>query len=230
MVLPTPFTTSSPTIATYDFTEIAEATGFVTFYGSQSIDDTTKTHFLSSNKTNSQFIVTKAALSTESFSKVIDLDFDVLFNLPQTVRGTARANITVGGGNLGSANTVGQAYAVIRLRHWDGTTETEVAEAQTHKIEWASNANYSEIMNVALDATASQHYKKGDTLRMTVEIWGKVGSGANGSDCGFGHDPNERIDPGLTEAIPPVADTQGQVVTDANTTQLSFLIPFRLEV
>ena len=210
-------------IASYDYVDVSEGSGVIIFLGASHKEETTPGFFLSRNATYSNTVTSRAftLIGNQDFNKLIDHDYDITFNLPKRLKGIIRCILSIGGGDIGSPNTSLEVYAIIRARHWDGTTETDLASGQTETKAIAANVNDSKTMNVEIDVTAGRHFKKGDTLRLTVEIWAKrVGSVT--APAGYGHDPKDRN----AESV----GSESQVVLDEHTTILEFHIPFRLNI
>jgi len=208
-------------IASYSYTDVAEGTGIITFYGASHQEESTEAYFLTQNEVYSNSVNTTIAIAETSFTKVIDHDYDLVFNLPKRIKGKARCNITIAGGDSNSANTSGEVYAIIKIRHYDGSTETEVASGQSETLAFESSANTSKTMCVEIDVSTARHYKKGETLRITVEIWAKK-TAANSTWVGYGHDPKDRN-------VDVVVD-YGSLPEDDYTKQLLFYIPFILDL
>lgn len=189
----TKFSTASPTLASYSYTDIAEATGIQIFYGGNTMQETTKTYVLFGQTILSHNTLTAStAVLTGSYAKVLDLDFDLApFNLPKNIKGTAYVamGILIGWDATSTVN----GYVIAKLRHWDGTTETEIASGQTETL---SNVNQSASLkgNRLVKMTVPlTHFKKGDTLRLTLEGWSNCTGAPAGSDLMYiYHDPKNR--------------------------------------
>lgn len=213
------YQTQPSTIATYNYTDIAEGTGIQLFYGFGYYNQAgTLVYGLGKSTDYSETIETSSAPDdTGNYSKVIDLDFDLnAFNLPQTARGTAQVNLTqfAGYGGYDMAN-----YIIARIRKWDGTTETEVASGQSAGITTSSNT-IKKVRTIRFTVPKT-HYKKGDILRLTIELWAKTQSaGYINSTAAFGHDPENR-DGALI--IPSTDDPR-------TTTKLLFYCPFNIDI
>lgn len=208
-------------IASYSYTDIAEGTGKVIFYGLNDKINTTKSYFLTTNTLYSNDINTQAAASGAS-ALILDIDHDIKFNKPQNLKGKVRVNITIGGRTTSAAPNSWNAYGILKLRKWDGTTETEIAQAQTETTSGgggAINTKESKQMCVTIDASSSvTHFKKGETLRMTIEIYAsQTGSG----NCGYAHDPQGRAD---------VNAVDGGIIEGTDSTILKMEIPFLLDL
>ena len=196
-------------IASYDYTDIAEGTGIVAFLGSQSEQTTNSTYLLTTSSHFANDMLTSAALSgSVADAKQMDLDFDVVFNQPQNIRGNAYISATVGCAARNTGTTT--IYFIAKLRKWDGTTETEIASAQSQNYA-VTNAPAVKTLLCRMPLTATTHFKSGETLRLTMEIWAANTTGA--ATLVFYHDPAGRDDGtlGTTE-----------------TSKLTAYIPFRL--
>ena len=204
-------------IASYSYTDIAEGTGVVAFYGFDSKVQTARSYGLTINTIYSNTKVTDSENITHGSpaQKHLDIDFDLSsFNSPRNIKGTAIINFTAGGG--GSASCI--MYLIAKIRKWDGTTETEIAQAQSETETLGSNgvvAYSTHNIKIAIPLT---HFKKGETLRITMEGWGYSSTVDNGVGIHLCHDPKART----------VAGTGGGA--NAETSQIMFYIPFKLDI
>ena len=208
-------------IASFSFTDIIDGTGVVVMRAFTSKDNTTADYHLGTNDLYSNDIITTEAVATThaGFEAVHDIDFDLgTFNSSRIMSGTARVNITLGGN---STSTTGdkQIYAVITLRKWDGSSETDIVNKQTETLQHnVSTGVESKTMLVNIPITTDVSFAAGDLLRLNVVTWIKktVGNG----NLGFAHDPKDRNDDGSNIA---------QIIEDIDTTTLKAHIPFRIE-
>lgn len=174
----------------YDFQDIASGQGIKEF----TLFTTTDINAMSSALVYSRDVYTKASLGDIGvYTKLIDKDFDVTFNLPQRVKGTCILNIDAGSRNTGAAANTQLYYLIVKLRHWDGSTETEL-DSQTTAVQSHSANNQSnyDMMMECVDLTTDRHFKKGETLRVTIELWGKGASAGTNNDFVITHDPKNR--------------------------------------
>jgi len=183
-------------IASFSFTDLAEGTGVVEYtLGVQNVEGT-ESFFLSTTagwNSSVAGVTTYKQEETEndtSFAKTIDIDFDLTaFNLPRRIRGTGRCQINFGGGEL-QPNNSGETYIICRIRKWDGSSETEIASGQSQTRVIASNvANNRETGNIPITIPLTS-YKKGETLRVTIEQWSKKTS-SSVFTARFAHDPQD---------------------------------------
>lgn len=202
-------------LTSYNYTDVAEGTGVIIFYGFDTQNDVTKSYMLSTSALYSEDRDTSGTTTNASFEKVLDINFDLTLNLPKNVRGKILGNITNFNTGAGASNA-GESYAVIRFRKWDGTTQTEIGNTQTKTLVGSSsNVVYSSTDAFMINLGTNYHFKRNETIRITVEIWGKK-TGSNPFKCGFAHDPQDRTNTG-----------------DVNSTEINkFIIhlPFRLDL
>ena len=219
----TKYTTASPVIATFDSIDLADGTGVVRFKGFTDINDTAVGFNLSRSDFYSYVTQTNVTLADDNnFTKQLDLDFDLsTLNIAKTINGKVVVNLSFGvkAGGGGSPDTV-LGYVIAKLRHWDGTTETELGSSQTQTLTGtAFNTHVAKTTLVKFDVS-STHFAAGDTIRLTLEGWGKVAVGTRPSGTHstmtIHHDPKDRN-----------IETSGSV--DADSSKLDIDIPFEQE-
>jgi len=169
------FPTGREATVIYNWVDIASATGYVLYYGIQVIETSGTTYklFLQdmlSPLINSTVIKFKAGtyIAGVGYEKGLDLDFDLsAAQLNQTLRGTAYVRLEYSTDVTNSAN----AYWVVKIRKWNGATETEIASGQT-ATKTAPNGitTYSDLLPITIPKTT---IKQGENLRITVEFWGQ---------------------------------------------------------
>ena len=220
MTLKKKYQTKESAIASYDYTDLAEGTGIVVYYGSDTEDNGTTTYQLSKNIVYSQNLVT-VATGTSGEERVLDIDFDLTFNIPQRIKGKVIANIPVISGQESSVNQGGTLYAILKVRHVTAAgAETDLA-SNTKSVVTANSGNQDTVqtmLNVEVDVAALKLFKQNETLRLTVELWALVQS-ANGHTMGLLHDPKNRT-PTSTDYI------QGIDAAEFITSTLTFNVPF----
>lgn len=182
-------------LASYDSIDFLTGTGFVKFYGGYCAGSANN-YTLQSNAFYSDFssglphIKTKSANMTGSFTKLLDLDFDANVYLPCNLKGLLIVSVPLCLTGSGGPNTA-ELYPVVRLRKYDGTTETEVASADLSGDTSTTTLNeYAETRTVIMDVPLT-HYKKGEKIRITIEAWAKS---TGTSQINVYHDPAARSD------------------------------------
>ncbi len=213
-LLPQVFRKDNPIQVNYDFTDIMESTGTVNYHGFSSQEQTTVSYNLSrnglysDNRRTSENIVAPAG-----FTKAIDVDFDTILNVPQIIKGKFMANVMFGCDN--TTNTVMNVYAIVKLRKYSGTTETDIATMQSETITVNASVQHFKIACLKSNIASGVKFGVGDTLRCTVEIWGDP-SASTDRAVSLYHDPKNRD---------PQTSGQDSLVYD---TYLNFYIPFSL--
>jgi hypothetical protein len=207
---------SSPNIASYDYTDLAEGTGIVKYYLFSSYNTALDYHLGQSQVYSNSIEFPEEATTNTSFEKTADVDFDLTtFNLPKDIKGTAYLNIAVY--ERGTNDVDNQSKIIAKLRHWDGTTETEIASGEGEPAA-SSTATDVKMNNIPIVIATKKHFKKGETLRLTIELWMKANSGDT-SYGSFGIDPQNRDGTYITPS------------SDATvTTAAAIYIPFKLNV
>lgn len=169
------YQSASGVIASYNYTDIAAGTGITNFYaGEVSISGSSISRILSNVEFYSNSISTEDYTGTDtSYTEKFDLDFDVLINKNFVIEGKTNVNIPVMIGITGSNDGASMsAYVVVKLRKWDGTTETEIA-SNTTKLFYAENAVGADEETAVYDISAvyldipQTIFKTGEYLRLT---------------------------------------------------------------
>jgi hypothetical protein len=183
--VPVNFQAFSNVLANYDFVDIASGTGYIKFYAGKTVDLALLSNFsYYANPSNSD-----SGTFTGGVSRIVlDVDFDVLLNRPLDLKGTAIVNVPF---YYNSGGNVSIWYLKILVRKWDGATETEVASNDSIGYS-TSGAPYNGYQMTATDVTIPlTHYKKGETLRLTIQVWGYTTGGVN-CQILISHDPAGR--------------------------------------
>ena len=172
-------TTSPPAIASYDYTDIAEGTGVSKFYFFNSIDSAGTDYGITTDSSiySSEAKVSGAPTGTPA-NKVIDVDFDLALNFPKNVKGKMIFQLFTDVTSNTTGNLDG-AYAIGRLSKVSGGTESVLytVTSDTRNDLGNSGATKRYLWNMELDVTTTQHFKRGDTLRITIELWGYLATG-----------------------------------------------------
>ena len=195
--------------ASFDYADLQEGTG-ITVYNLAYTE-------LSGNVTagvltrNSLYSSQMEISGNSAAGMMSDTDFDVKFARPQNIKGTAYANIPH---KIVPGAPAVSGYLVVKIRKWDGTTETEIISATSKTISASGGgAAVTIVQNVPIVIPLT-HFKKDETLRCTVEAWGTAASGT----YGYGVDPQARTESWMR--------LTGQ---DAFTSQSTLSVPFQLK-
>lgn len=216
-------------ISSYSFADTVQNVGYIKFYGLITSDDE-----LLTPQTPYSNEVTKSAVTviTTTPAKVLDVDFDVLFNVQARIRGLAYVTVPVANYAPDSAITK-TVYIVARIRKYDGSTETEIANKQGKSWTYATTATniYTSLHTVAINVPLTK-IKKSEYLRVTIEVWASINSGTTGptDEIWIGADPqgrltswdNDNFDLGNWGAAP-------RTFASGDVTTLSATIPFMVD-
>lgn len=213
-------------LVNYNFTDIAAGTGVVEFYGGRLGDNVKASYALLNNKFYSSRVLTDNDCASSAYVKYLDLDFDIEFNLPKTINGNVLVNIPVGAQGLDP--TTLYMFPAVRIRKWDGTTETELGYASGGILysPGLGDGDFIYGMGALGIPIINVNFKKGETLRVTAELWALNGLGTPAQQIFIGHDPQGRA-------------TSGYETTPTGNPQLTFgttpsvftvQVPFKLNI
>ena len=182
-------------IINFDWVDIASGAGYVLFDGYASLLTGGTEYFLYPSSIGSNIvsvavpgnvISTTLGVVNSSMSKIGDIDYDMSsFNLPQTIRGDVYVRAPTTGTIIGGAGTRTMKI-IVKVRKWDGVTETDIASGETANLNFDANSSFGHVVKITVPKT---NYKKGDTLRITVEYWGQDNVGSFTYTAG--HNPRD---------------------------------------
>ena len=185
--------TNEGIVSTPTYIQFTTGTAFTTLYGGS----VSGGNILASDLFYSNEILTDSGLiNSVTFKKAIDKDFDVLFNQTIELRGEAIISIpvilyhTAGAGSPPTS----AAYIKARVRKWDGTTETEIANGDSKEWSVTNNQNFwnYKVHSARVNIPATV-FRAGEYLRLTIEVWAKEGQ-VNNSRVLIAHDPQNRTE------------------------------------
>lgn len=227
------FQTTSPPLVTYDFSDIAEGTGYNEYFGAS----VSNAYALSKNAVYSNQVLTTTYNSSTAYQLFNDIDFDVQFNLPQDIKGTALIAIPIGFAGTATSRLY-ETYCNVKIRKWDGTTETDIANNTSQSVDNSADTTKVALNTsvlVSVDINEVTHFKRGETLRVTIEQYGRQVTNAANADWLIAHDPKNRTTSGHEELAQ--AGAGGALIWDGGDFDngesipsiLSILMPFRLD-
>ena len=170
--------TQDSAIASYDYFDIATGSGYRRLYGiSAGVGSgAALTYALSTQTLDSTKPRTDQYNSGSSvYTKDIDLDFDLSFAAPQSVKGPVLAQITYGLQNInpGVQGDFFLAAAVKKVDLNSVETTLKYLSGGMYHINVPQNAiqEYREIASLDVSKT---HFSAGEKLRFTTEVWTKA--------------------------------------------------------
>jgi len=172
-----PFTTASPILVNYDWTDAVNNTGYKTFYLIESNSSTGVNYHLTPKQDYSS-----TPVLTEN-SSTFDEDFDLTqFPLAQAIEGTALFSLPIKSASNATPDVI------IELYKWNGTSETIIGSS-VH-LDAACNDAEMRYFNYTIPYT---HFAAGETLRLRLQV-----VQTSGIFVYFGIDPAGRTDADLT--------------------------------
>jgi len=211
-------------LTSFDYVDISDGTGVEVFNLGTTNSNTVSGAVLRSDTFYSNTVTTGTIESASGavFLKFNDVDFDVELNLPRNLKGTVLVNMP--SGILESDDDNFHSFIYAKLRKWDGTTEEDIVSASGSVLSKLTGGagTYKYAMDAIIMDAPLTHFKKGETLRLTIEQWGKAhdpGLPNKGATFFIGHDPQGRA---TTDRDVPTFGTDPSIAT--------VQIPFKIDV
>ncbi len=228
-------------LVNYDYFDVAEGVGYVIYFGANA-DDGEYT-ISTTNQIYSESIATwlQDLTLTGSFVKRFDLDFDLTFNRPKNIKGVILVNVPIGVSSKDSTEKSIEYYAVVKVYHYDGSSETLLGTGTSQTITTGtfstSTRSYSSMVALfKINVAALTHFKKGETLRFSVAGWFRMTSGSGLTNIMITHDPKNRE--WKAGARADSANSQTELANEKSgggtvfyqNTQMIFHVPFVLDI
>ena len=188
------YSIANPVIASYSYTDLADNTGYVIYYGASANTDAGMTYELTNSSTYSYKVQLSGSTASTTVVRVLAQPFDIKFNRAAIVKGKMRVQVpsTLNGGT----NTL--YYLSGSFSKVSDETETVITSfrQEDRGSSSASVETAGIISNIPLNISGSQYFKAGDTLRINLEMYAKTSSGT--STCYILSDPQNRSGPDIT--------------------------------
>lgn len=204
-------------IQSYDYFDVADATGIQKFYAYELEDSTGTSYRIKTDKKYSTSKEKKYTIGSVTDTKLATLTIDGNpANRSFIVRG--KATFQAGYVVLDNGSRNPTSYVVVTIYHYDGSTETSLGSTQS-KTYAEMNGLPRAIINIDIPLT-QKHFKIGENIRIKVDIWGQWtnGGGVNDASVYIGLDPYNRDGDTIT---PTTTDIISQMIID---------IPFKLQI
>ena len=188
-------------IASYDFIELTSGTGYIRFYLTILEDK----RVLTTNVCYSKDIVEKSVnMDTIVNTKQLDHNYDTNINMPMIIEGLGVVNIGIAQQSGTGGPYVTRGTIIAKLRKYSGSTETDIATNESEQ--YVNPAQSTKYDMTAIDLTIPKtHFKIGDILRLTIELWG-VGN-TSASYVSYAADPKGRTTDWDTTGVVPSTAT-----------------------
>lgn len=219
--IPNNFLTATPSIASYDYFDLASGIGYKRFYGIVADTSTGKVYRLDQNITD----VTGRVSATTDITNTVyyahtDLDFDLTFTKYFTVGGEGKLYLTIQTAGAGVGQNQAAAYIVATIYHVTaGGTETSLGTAQSQEYNTNIVAGISRRYLIPITIT-KKNFIPTDRIRVNVIAMCKyIADGAGGvKTFKIYYDP--------TNLLTPAVDADGV----AGDTSLIFDMPFYIDL
>lgn len=192
--IPRNFLEGGDAVVNMSFTEFSSGKGIVEFFLGTISGANILPNRLSNNEFYSDKVFNLGTTSTsQTYIKAIDLDYDADFLRPMIIEGQAIFNLPLGLGNDEAGTFI--FYPHVRVRKWDGTNETEIADMSGAVIVLAPGAINQKVFHsrsIALDIPRTK-IRKNESLRLTIEVWAKNTDGTSDYQVAFLSDPQNRL-------------------------------------
>ena len=210
--MPQNFQSISNVLPTYNFIDIASGTGYVNFYAGTTVDLKVLSNFDFYSDTVAETAVTASFGTADQLE--FDHDYDCLLNRPLNIAGLGIVNIPVVA-TFTSGGTHVFVYAIVLLRKWTGSVESEIVSntSRVHSVTGAATAYGMLAVDLTIPLT---HFKVGEYLRLTIRIYSTNDDGGSNGTVSYAHDPENR--------------TTGWDSTGAVPSKLVFQCPVRLNL
>jgi len=209
----TKFSTASPVVASYSYTDIANGLGYISSYLANEQDSGGVGYFLTDNTSISS---TSISIGVGEGASATEYDFDLSpFQIARTIKGKVIINLYGAiGGSTGDNDETMQITAV--LKKYDGSTETTIATmVGTTKNDSGGASATGKQFTYCMTADASETlFAAGDNIRLTLRVTTNSVSGTGFYQIGA--DPSNRA--------------QDELFYDVNQSNSKILIPFKLDV
>ena len=216
-------------IVNYDWLDLASGAGYIQYDSYGSNDSTGNSYMLVETRDAGDLktvinyhtvggvritdsITHSGSVAHADFTKIIDIDWDSTeFQQPRIIKGRAYFRFY----SCIVGTDAFEYYFIVRVRKWDGSTETEVASVQSVTETWV--ANQRNFYSLFLDISQTG-YKKGDQLRISIEGWAKRVS--NNYSLSLAGDPTDSAADGAPSGVDFLV----------NETRIISAIPYKIDI
>ncbi len=232
MTVPSKFRKNKSRILTsFDSVAIESGIGYTKYFVGSS---TSGAYIVNSTKFDSERPHTGTLQGTTAggtFTKYVDIDADITFNLPRTVKGDLFVNVPIGVKNRSALSTESWfMYVVTKIYHFDGSTETQLGTSASGAVFFTDALNNNESKGFTANNKVnvpSTHFKIGETLRISTHgYFATNGATPRQSDTGIGHEPNATAD---EDFFTSGTTSSGRVIDSNTTNTISIDVPFRTQ-
>lgn len=186
-------------LLTSDYSNFLTGKKWSDFYYGMLKNGTTDKNILWKDTFTSENAETSAPITTGNYVKEIDIDFDATIQVERIIGGFAKINVSGTVAILDSpSGKNSNAYFVMKVVKYDGTTETTLGSSQSPTFTVTSDGTtgsttQSMNYNGLIELTRTGFSKK-DILRLTLEIWAKTETVDAASKVTLDHNATKKIE------------------------------------
>jgi hypothetical protein len=176
-------------VASYDYQDIINGFGIVEFKASATTTSTTTLRNLNNNVIQSDPVSAATSIpQAATYTKIAEHDFITSpFNTPRVLNGNCIFSVAMT--LSGNINNNCNAYLILKLRKWDGTTNTELGSVQTaNKTNGASSKTTTSRFSLPISVT-NISFKRLEMIKITIEQWAFVPISGGSGTLTVHHDP-----------------------------------------
>jgi len=211
----------SSALANYNYTDVAEGTGVVIFYGGCANTSTGETYFLTDKNIISstpEFSAAVAYSATGVFTEKFNKSFSASpFNSPRIVMGTAYISIPTASNEADDGLV--KSYCVVTIQKNSGGSLSTLVTATSNTFTPPAavvKTAYNFLVPLVIPQT---HFKRGDILIVNISLWGyTTHNDTANSKLGIAFDPSNNY------------TTYTYTSSVGKTSRLSCYIPFKLNL
>lgn len=219
-------------LASYTFTDLTQGNSFLTLYGAVHTSGSAayppaaqNTYYLTTQTPFSNQIIVSGAIIAAAAGGYISQNnnLDLVFNIPQRVKGYAFLNISVGGFRpAGGSNPNIWVSGAYLQNVTTSTIISDTVNSDNFELEATNNIRAKTMLMQFNLSGGPYHFRKNDVLRLHFDVWGTGGSSSGLQYAGYGIDPKDRAD--------PLAGTVYATLSGAETTQMTLYLPIVTEI
>ncbi len=201
--------TQTPNPVVYNYEDIQDGSGFVTFYGLVTTTSAGEGYILGTDSTMRSDPIGQTFANVTTPGTKFTATFTVLLNSARFMDGTALCNIPFGLQGSSATPKAKVKWTLIHLAK-DGTTETSLGSVESQEL-------VGDLVNAESDGTmfitlaAGKKFARGESIRCKVELIAVI-TGGTLNPLEIGHDPSNRTFGILTNS------------------QIQFKIPVKIDV
>ena len=176
MTLPTPFTTTSQTLASFNYLDLVQGVGYSTFYAVNHADY----QELSTQQISSQTPKIEYTISATTPTLYSDVSWEITFNVPLEIADAPLFVESTVEGSTGNRGTTQRMDVVVSHIDKDSNV-TQIGTATGAEVTQSTSKQESHRLITKVDLTR-KHFSIGEKLRVNTKVYGELSSVGNTVD------------------------------------------------